>query len=101
MVASALGGQTALLALPTKSTQTLESFPLPIQLKIAQTGGKKRGTAGGVLGNGMDVIKVAVVSKLILFVGSLYLICGFFTLFQMYYSRYLFHFNVVIVFLLT
>lgn len=61
MVASALGGQTALLALPTRSTETLDTFPLPVQLKIANTSGKKKGA--GVLGNGMDVIKVAAVSK--------------------------------------
>ena len=65
MVASALGGQTALLALPTRTTETLDTFPLPVQLKIANTSGKKKGTAGGVLGNGMDVIKVAAVSMVI------------------------------------
>ena len=62
MVASALGGQTALLALPTRSSEKLETFPLPVQLKIAQTSGRRKGTSGGVLGNGMDVIKVSAVS---------------------------------------
>ncbi len=60
----ALSGQTALLSLPARgqAEQTLESFSIPVQLKIGQTNGKKKGTAGGVLGNGMDVIKVAEVS---------------------------------------
>jgi hypothetical protein len=63
MVSGALSGQTALMALPSKSHsgQTLDSFPLPVQLKIAETAGKKKGTANGVLGNGMDVIKVSEV----------------------------------------
>jgi hypothetical protein len=63
MTTGALSGQTALIPLPAKkkSGYTLDTYPLPVQLKISHTSGKKKGTAGGVLGNGMDVIKVAEV----------------------------------------
>ena len=63
MASSTLSGQCALLALPVRgrAEQTPDSFPIPVQLKIGYTNGKKKGTASGVLGNGMDVIKIAEV----------------------------------------
>lgn len=70
MVASALSGQTALIPLPSSSS-TFQQLSLtdhknnndiiPVQLKLKSNNGKKRGTGSGVLGNGMDVIKVAEV----------------------------------------
>lgn len=68
MVASALSGQTALIPLPTTqhvidSSNHVKEVQVPIQLRITKTSiVNKRGTGSGVLGNGMDVIKVAEVS---------------------------------------
>jgi len=66
-VVSALSGQTALVSLPTQkvfkngTSSTMSSPGIPVQLKLSKTSTKK-GTGSGVLGNGMDVIKVAEVS---------------------------------------
>lgn len=67
MTVSALSGQTALVSLPTQkvfkngTSSTMSSPGIPVQLKLSKTSTKK-GTGSGVLGNGMDVIKVAEVS---------------------------------------
>lgn len=58
MVASALSGQTALIALPTKH-HDIDSFEIPIQLKVTNKVVKKKGTSSGSPGKGMEVIKVA------------------------------------------
>jgi len=69
MASSVLVGQTALCALPpapVKSRgqqleETMATYTLPVQLKIAESQKRKKGTAAGVLGNGMDVYKVSKV----------------------------------------
>ena len=71
MASTALSGQSALLSVPDvslvrklddDSSDSPESFQLPLQLKIAPTNtNKRKGTGSGILGNGMDVVKVAEV----------------------------------------
>lgn len=75
MSGTALSGQTALIPLPSLPAKKkvgngdidqeddLNSV-LPVQLKLSQTvATRNKGTSSGVLGNGMDVIKVAEVSS--------------------------------------
>ena len=72
MSGTALSGQTALIPLPSlpskkkvgKSDIGADGSVLPVQLKLSQTvATRNKGTSSGVLGNGMDVIKVAEVSS--------------------------------------
>jgi hypothetical protein len=70
MLGTALSGQTALVPLPSIPAKQkvgegndLNSL-LPVQLKISETvATRNKGTDSGVLGNGMDVIKIAEVSS--------------------------------------
>lgn len=66
MASSVLRGQTALCTLqPVPHSESVEesmsTYSLPVQLKIAESNGRKKGTASGFLGNGMDVYKVSKV----------------------------------------
>lgn len=67
MASSVLVGQTALCALPPvpleerSLEESISTYDLPVQLKISQNQAKKKGTAAGVLGNGMNVFKVSKV----------------------------------------
>jgi hypothetical protein len=66
MASSVLRGQTALCKLPPaphigeSTEETITTYSLPIQLKIGNNV-KRKGTASGVLGSGMDVFKVSKV----------------------------------------
>jgi hypothetical protein len=67
MASSVLRGQTALCKLPPaphigeSTEETITTYSLPVQLKIGNNV-KRKGTASGVLGSGMDVFKVSKVS---------------------------------------
>jgi len=68
MASSVLRGQTALCTLqPVPHSESVEesmsTYSLPVQLKIAESNGRKKGTASGFLGNGMDVYKVSKAGK--------------------------------------
>jgi len=72
MASSALGGQTALCTLPPapyankaswSKGESIDTFSPPVQLQIGENVTGKRGTSAGVLGNGLDVYKVAKTGK--------------------------------------
>lgn len=67
MPPGALSGQAALCVLarpPSKNeapNKTIDTLAIPLQLRLSDGNSKssKKGTRSGVLGNGMDVLKVA------------------------------------------
>jgi hypothetical protein len=66
MASSVLRGQRSLCNLQPvpqigSVEESISTYSLPVQLKRAERNSKKKGTASGLLGNGMDVYKVSKV----------------------------------------
>lgn len=70
MSSSMFRGQPALLTLPPAmqknrngehEEENMSTYNVPVQLRLSDNLTKKKGTAFGVLGNGMDVYKVSKV----------------------------------------
>ena len=78
MSSSIYRGQPALYSLPPAPPkmqgehveENISTFNLPVQLKLVENYGKKKGAASSVLGYGMDVYKVSKVSLFISSVSS-------------------------------